>query len=66
MTAESVDTPDVSQINAMLEQCTDDSVLYDIACRTGTDPDTIIQKARGRDASGFCFTNIKFVLKYSL
>ena len=32
---------DVSQIKAMLEQCTDDRVLYDIACNTDRDPDMV-------------------------
>ncbi|MBO7698931.1 MAG: toll/interleukin-1 receptor domain-containing protein, partial [Erysipelotrichaceae bacterium] len=38
---------DVSQIREMLEQCTDDVVLYDVACNTDKDPDmvTIREKA---------------------
>ena len=33
--------PDVSQIKTMLEQCSDDAVLYDIACNTDSDPDMV-------------------------
>ena len=33
--------PDVSQIKTMLEQCSDDAVLYDIACNTDRDPDMV-------------------------
>ena len=32
---------DVSQIKSMLEQCSDDTVLYDIACNTDSDPDMV-------------------------
>ena len=32
---------DVSQIKSMLEQCSDDAVLYDIACNTDSDPDMV-------------------------
>jgi len=32
---------DVRKVKAMLEQCSDDAVLYDIVCNTGSDPDMV-------------------------
>ena len=38
--------PDESQIKAMLEQCADDGVLYDVACGADRDPDMLSVRER--------------------